>query len=334
MSLPVPASLRVLVFVPLLCLAGCNCGPEPAAADAGTDAGTSDGGRADAGTQDAGTQDAGTPDAGMPDAGPADSGVPDAGPPARTQLFATIGNALATLDTTSGAATPVAPLSTRVTTLAFDPDGGRLFGLVDSLTAPAIVEVDPCTGALSVPRAVTVPGQMVYFAEGLTWDPAGAQLLMSASLNGPLDPDYESEALLAVQPATGAATSLSTISGTLGNEADGLLFVDGVLHAYDAFIASGCPGSNGRPCTPLYALDPTSGAATAAGTVTYHVSGGAVLPGSPVYFWNTRDMPDDNALLAWDLDGGVTTALGPTHAPGDFDGGTLGGMAFVTHRCP
>ena len=53
-------------------------------------------------------------------------------------------------------------------------------------------------------------------------------------------------------------------------------------------------------------------------------------------FWSYHlfDTPDDNNVLTYDLDTGMTTAIGASHTADEFGGGNVNSMVFVTHSCP
>ncbi len=294
--------------------------------DGGTDSGPEDAGF-DSGPPDVGTDvgtDAGT-DAGM------DAGPPDTGPMMRRELYGVIGADLVSIDTTTGAATLVASMSENAFLIT---DGTVLYGVTARTTAPALVEIDPCTGVFTAaPTPITVAGATVFFMEGGTWDPDGDRIYMSASLDGAIPADPLSESLLAVDPTTAVGTRLATITNTNDGELDAMTVVDGVLYGTDAFVSS-CTGSDGRRCTALYTLDTTTGVATSVNDITYHAN--------PIFYdseggllWSYNlHTPDDRNVITFDLTTGTTTAVGESHASDEFGGANISSLVFITHACP
>lgn len=322
--------MRTLLILGLVGALACGDDDGTIGPDAGFDAGF-DGGT-DAGPQDAGF-DSGPPDVGIDvgtDAG-MDAGPPDTGPMMRRELYGVIGADLVSIDTTTGAATLVASMSENAFLIS---DGTVLYGITTRTTAPALVEIDPCTGAFAAaPTPITVPSETVFFLEGGTWDPAGDRIYVTASLDGAIPADALSESLLAVDPSTAVGTRLATITNTNDGELDAITVVDDVVYGTDAFVAS-CPMSDGRRCTALYTLDTSTGVATKVNDITYHAN--PILydsEGGLLWTYNL-DTPDDRNVITFDLGTGTTTAVGESHASDEFGGANVSGMVFITHACP
>lgn len=315
--------MRILSLCCVVGLLACGDDDGTIESDAGPEAGV------DAGPSDVGT-DSRAPDVGTDvgvdvgtDVGTVDAS-PDTGPVERRELYGSIGAELVRIDTTTGVATSVATMPQQAF-LIFDPAGGVLYGVTERTTTPGLVQIDPCTGEFaSAPVLITVPDETVFFTEGLTWDPVGGRIYMSASLDGTIaGGDVISERLLALDPDTATAAVLSTLTNTIDDEADSLTVVDGVLYALDS---SGACMIDGERCTRLYTIDPSTGVATAAGDILFAVNH-ITHDGGP--FWVVR--ASDDHLISYDLESGDTTVVGETHPPGSFGGASLSSIELVTH---
>ena len=248
------------------------------------------------------------------------------------------GQYLVTIDETTGDTAEVAVLSgsqDSVNAIAFDSNSGTLYGLARAggNHRPQLATIDVCTGNVTVIGQITLPGETVYFSEGLAVDPSGT-IYVSMSINGDFSPgsDYYSETLATVDPDTAVATTVATITNTVQREADGLEFVGSTLYATDD------PGSGP---TNIYTINTGTGVATFKGTLS-----------SP-RFNNVGDMaynPDSTLLYGFDPGAytngnprylctishpgmATATAIGITHTAAEFGGGLMSGIAWVSVEC-
>ncbi len=313
-------------FAALSVVAWAACGsddeaPPPAAPDGGTlDARsdssptpTPDAGKADSTTTDAGT-DAGadaSPEAG--DSGPganSDAGT-DAG--ATPELFGTIGTSLVKINTTTGAATLVGTTNLgSVAKLAFHAGNGKLYGILDYLTAPKLVTVDACTGESQQVAALTIAAGTVHFVGGLDYNPTDNKLYASASLDQAYPADSIEEALVSVDPTTGVVTSVGTMR-------EGVAIVDGDNVAFSATTKLAIDGNPDDGGTHTFwdlnmADAAATGPRTAAGALGWIEFHKGALYGTVSSGALARNLVTINAAT------GAVTVVGPTHGVSDFGG--------------
>ena len=253
------------------------------------------------------------------------------------KLYGTIGSYLVEVDPDTGDASEVAMLSGPIDSvgpLAFDPNTGILYTIARAggNHKPRLAKIDRCTGEVTVIGQITLPGSIVYFAEGLAIHSDGT-IYVSMSINGDFNPgsDYYSETLATVDPDTAVATQLATITGTVQKEADGLEFVGETLYATDD------PGSGP---TNIYTLNIGTGVATYKGTLSnprfnnvndmaynftsglFGFDPGAYTNGHPRY------------LCTISTPGTATaTAIGITHTAAEFGSELMRGLAWASDAC-
>jgi hypothetical protein len=273
--------------------------------DAGTDAG------ADAGT-DAGT-DAGS-DAGT------DAGLPP------LELFATIGGTFVRIDTATGDATEIGPTGLGpVAKLAFEPTSGTLYGIIDYLTLPRLVTVDPCTGAATLVGPLTAGAETVFFVSGFDHDPTAGSLFVTGSIDGPYPADSNEEHLLRLDPATAMLTSV-------GDIVDGTTEIDGDAIAFSPTVRLVIDVDPSVPEHVLWDLDVSTGAATGRRAAPLSVDWVEFHDG--VFYGSTSSEPTPRNLVTLDPATGVITPIGPTHTAAEFDGSPLLAMSEARALCP
>lgn len=243
------------------------------------------------------------------------------------RLYALVADELVGLDPLTGASSPfVAPGTADLWHLTWDPDRAVFYSLVGRAR---LVEIDPCTGESSAPMALYVEGSgaPVHFCEGFDYDVGRQRLVATCSLDGTLDQqDFASEAIVEIDPATGAVTVLDTHPDTHQREFDRLTFVGPDARAVDG---AGTVASN-----RLYAVDGDTWA------TAERVSGG-IAYGFVAWDW-------DNALLygLGAVDGGpaselrildpddwsVESRIGATGL--DAYGAPVRGLTFADFTCP
>ncbi len=108
---------------------------------------------------------------------------------------------LLTINTSTGAASDVAPLSDTVNAMAFDPNTNTLYAVFEEPASEVLVTINRSTGAS------TVIGPLGYTnVEGLAFDPNTNTLYAAEADNG-------NDRLLTVNTTTGAGTDIGAVGG-------------------------------------------------------------------------------------------------------------------------
>ena len=125
-----------------------------------------------------------------------------------------------------------------------------------------------------------------------------------------------SNRLVTIDPATGEATQIATITGTDANEADAFAWVNGTLYAIDVGASSF-----------LYTIDTSTGQATLVGDTGFRsIADLAFDPDTQTLYgmeFNAR------VLITIDTVTGAGTLVGSTHTPSEFDGAVLTALAWL-----
>ena len=184
------------------------------------------------------------------------------------ELFGVEADNLVTIDTATGVRTVVGPVGAGfgvIQGMAFDPTVDKLFAIGNSITdgmavpGPRLIELDRSTGQATEvgPLIHSIVGQLAI-AEALAFNP-GDGLLYGAGSNAGSPPNSFSNLLFTVNPATGAATAVADVSGTIfsgGKDVDSLVLADGTAYVTDCSF-----------CT-LHTLNLATGVATPVTTDT------------------------------------------------------------------
>lgn len=281
----------------------------PAIADGGIDAGED----APAEVPDAGT-DTGT-DAGM------DAGL------APLELFATIGDSFVRIDTTTGDATLVGPtVLGPVAKLTYDASADVIYGVIDYLSSPRLVTVDPCTGEASAPIALTLSGGTVHFVGAIDYDPTEDAIFVTLSRNGAYPGDSNEEHLARLDPATGVLTSVGDLLESAAALDGDALMLSGTLR----LLADADPAP-GAPIHTFWQLDVTTGAAT--GRVTAPESLNSIELHDGVLYGASGAGSFAGHLVVVDPVTSEVSDVGPTHTSGEFGGGSLWTLVEARARC-
>ena len=228
-------------------------------------------------------------------------------------LYGVAGNQLVRVDPADGAATAVAssPELTDVGALTYDPGLDVFYAIADAGSDPRLIAIEPATGEVITIGPIDLPAVDLSIAGGLAYDPADGRLYAAAGRS-----DFASNLLLEVDVATGEATELGRIRGTVQDDVDALTLVGGTLCAVD---------SAGRS-SALYEIDRVTGAASAVGTTfpgvttaLAHDAAGRRLIAAV----------EGSRLLAIPLGGGEARTLGPTHGAAELGGAQLTALALV-----
>ena len=213
--------------------------------------------------------------------------------------------------------------------LHWDGANGVFWGLLnagESNFAPQIFSVDPCTGAVTdgVMVQVTAAGS-VQLMEGLAVDGNGtAWVAWSATGNG------LSDTLATLDTATGALSTVATITGGPQNGVDGLLWHEGVLYGADT--------QGGNQIVDLYPINTTTGVAS--GPITQlNLSALASDPATGGVLAFDGDSvtggTSANAHMVVELDDtfAVANVVGLGLHEGDFGDATLDSIATAPVQC-
>jgi parallel beta-helix repeat protein len=241
-----------------------------------------------------------------------------------SKLFGVIGNHVVVLDAASGDAREIGdtPDLSRVQGLTFDAGSGVLYGIADAAgaTDPKLFHIDTATGQGTVVGSIDIvsPSPVdVTIAEAMAFNPADGLLYAAMGESSPF-----SHRLVTIDPHTGEATQIAEITGTGGNEADALVFVNGTLYAVDV---AGAPSF-------LYTIDTTTGQATYVGEIGFNnIADLAFNPITQTLYGTAHGMRE---LVTIDLATGQGTLVGSTHTSSEFDGKTLTGLAWAFEETP
>lgn len=179
-------------------------------------------------------------------------------------------------------------------------------------------------GQYKVLGSVTVPGNTLYFAEGIAFNRADGQLYISGSLDGSIPGgDYWSEALIRVDTGTLVGTVVGYFNHNVSHpDADKITFGDnGKLYYED-----GQPGSFLR----LYeqSLPFSSSAVTILADPYYYVTGGLTVKDNVLYYTTNR------ALHGITLGSWSNASKGTMFTSNEFNGQLLNGLAWRADSCP
>lgn len=233
-------------------------------------------------------------------------------------LYGIIGDYLAEIDPATGAATEVAPLTPGISTfsgLTYEPNLDKLLAVADRMTEPRLVSIDRCTGEITAIGFIDQQFPLIDFKliESMEYNPDDGLLYASGYETAP-PANYYSRRLMTIDPLTGNATVVASISGTCHNEADALAFTSGAQYSFD-----GCPPNP----VNLYAIDLATGNSTLIGPS----AGGSMLTLHPVTGELFSASP--NQLFIISTTNGTATLIGQTHAADEFGGGSIVQLAFA-----
>jgi hypothetical protein len=235
-----------------------------------------------------------------------------------------MGSRLVVFDESTAKPTLIGELSATAvpTLLAFDSSASKLYAVRNILDAPELVEVNPCTGAVTAVAPLTIAGGVVHFMEGI------------ASLNGVLYASVSldaaccsSETLVTIHPTTGVATLVGNATGTVENDYDHLAASNGDLLTLDADPQDGF-------LFHLYQVDTTTGAATHKTDAAHVVTAMSAGPdGGTVYAWVLSGALA-HQLVVIDADSGDVTPIGVTDSVGQLGSADVQALQLVNASCP
>ena len=224
------------------------------------------------------------------------------------QLIGAIGNHIVNIDPLTGNATEIGttPDFSDIEALVFYPPAHALYGIVDDGVDPKLIRIDPINGEATLIGPIDLPGQNLLAAESLAFNSDDGLLYGAVGLGC-----CHSNKLVTINPATGQATEIAPITGTIdGGDADGFVFMNGELFTFD--------GSSSSTESSLYTIDLQTGVANFIGKVGFsHLHDLAYYPETQTLFGVAAL---DRVLFTVSSSTGQGTAVGTTHNLDEFDG--------------
>lgn len=239
-------------------------------------------------------------------------------------LYALIGDYLASVDPATGEATEIAKLTpgfSNFAGLTFDQNINELLVVVDRNTNPRLASIDRCTGEIEVIGFIDQQEPFLDFkvVESMEYNPDDGLLYAAGyELNAEQNWFY-SRRLMTVDPLTGDATVIATISGTCQDDADAFAFAfsNGVKYVMD-----GCPSP-----ISLYSVDLTNGTSTLIGS--NNLRSGAILAVDPVTGKLFTVSPPTREFYEISTVDASPALIGEMYPQEEFDGGALVQIAFA-----
>ncbi|MBK8923227.1 MAG: choice-of-anchor D domain-containing protein [Saprospirales bacterium] len=230
----------------------------------------------------------------------------------QTQLYGIIGDHLVSADPTTGDATDIGTTCgySGIRHLNYDENTGKFYGIIDPFNNPKLVCIDRNSGQTTLVANIDITSPSfvdVRLLEAFAYNPSDG-MFYGAVGNQPVPISFSSNRLVRVDPATGNATQLAMITGTLQNEGDAIFFINGVAYLLDG---------NGITNNYLYILDLNTGVTTLIAQTNFIFGQGFAYDPSVqnVYIteWN-----DQHILAELDPATGVGAAIGATHSSSEF----------------
>lgn len=241
------------------------------------------------------------------------------------KLYGIIGNYLVTVDQDTGHATEVGIINaTAVHGLAYDRFGDTLYSIANCTTDPELIIVNRTTAEATLVGPVDLAGydqDFLKLAESIAFNPVDGILYGSAGSSVPF-----SNLLIRIDPATGIATQIAPITGTIENDGDSMVFINETLYLVDTCYYGGFLSSL------LYTVNLGDGVATMIGPIGpfdwHYVHVGLAYNPETQRLFGTE--PQRYILVEILPSSGQSTVIGETHAWTDFDSGQLHtiGVAF------
>ncbi|MGB1249129.1 MAG: hypothetical protein ACPG8W_00735 [Candidatus Promineifilaceae bacterium] len=206
----------------------------------------------------------------------------------------------------------------RIASLTYNPQLNVLFaiGWNAHATQNDLITIDFNTGNILTATRITLNGQpssTVFTIEGLDYNPNDGLLYATLAIN----PNPSSQTLLTIDPSTGVATTVQTLTGDL-SDGDYLVFANGELFVADAWGAG--VGDEGHR---LYKADLTTGVTT---LLAMDSMAKAYNPDTDRLLGNTIY---SNILHSISPSDGTATAIGSIFDPADYPDYIISGMAIV-----
>jgi len=240
-----------------------------------------------------------------------------------SKLYGIIGNHLVTIDQNTGNAAEVGLINATINAnvfmgLTYDPYADALYSVANATTDPKLIVIDRITAEATLVGPIDLAGHdtdFLKFVEALAFNPVDSTLYGSAASAPSL-----SNLLIRIDPATGNATQIASISGTTENDGDTLVFVNGTL-----YLADSTPGS------VLFTVNLSTGAATSVGSIGFNHVKLAYNPETQRFFGAASL---NRLFIEISPTTGQGTLVGSTHTPEEFEGAYVHAMAVVFDRRP
>jgi len=240
-----------------------------------------------------------------------------------SKLYGIIGNHLVTIDQNTGSATEVGLINATINAnvfmgLTYDPYADALYSVANATTDPKLIVIDRITAEATLVGPIDLAGHdqdFLTFVEALAFNAADSTLYGSAASAPSL-----SNLLIKIDPATGNATQIASITGTTENDGDTLVFINGTL-----YLADSSPGG------VLFTVDLSTGAATSIGNIGFnHVK--LAYNSETQRLFGAASL--DRLFVQISPATGQGTLVGSTHTLEEFEGAYMHAMAVVFDRCP
>jgi len=232
-----------------------------------------------------------------------------------SKLYGIIGNHLVTVNQNTGDATEVGIINASgLWGLTYDPYRNALYCVANQTTDPELVLIDQTTAKATTIGPIDLEGYSTTylgFVEALAFNPVDGILYGSAGTTA-----YLSPMLIRIDPATGNATQIASITGTTENDGDSLVFINGALYSVDT-----------APYSTLYTVNLGTGVATNVGDLNDFRD--VILAYNPETQTLLGSARADRLLIEISRFTGQCTDIGPTHTADEFEGALLGSMAVV-----
>lgn len=210
-------------------------------------------------------------------------------------------------------------LATNISELTFHAQQGVFYSIKDPSDAPTLVSIS-LEGEYQEIGNLTINGMKIKFGEALAYNEKDNKLYFGVSLNGGLqDNDYWSEAIVTVDPLTGACTFVTeVVTGDANPDIDAMAFSEGSLYFFD--VAP--PGANFLKFFRLELdnVSPPSNPQLLYTTKYLPITDFTILS-QYVYFMEERN------LYRLDLSINKLQLIGSTHSSSDFDGKIIQGIS-------
>lgn len=236
-------------------------------------------------------------------------------------LYSVLGDTLVTLDLQTGDASSVGSIGGNlgeVGNLAYYPPTDQLLGIVNGTINPELLSFDRNTGIATSLGFIDLvaPVLNVQLCEGLAYDPVSGQMYVAVHENSVNTNWFYSNKLGVLDVSNGNITQVATVTGTLQDDIDGMVFRNGVLYAYD-----GNPSNRN-----FYTVNPVNGNANFVNFISHRIPDMAVDPVTNVLYGCSNGVRE---LVTINPNNAQVSVIGNTHSPTEYNGGRILGIAFA-----
>jgi hypothetical protein len=238
---------------------------------------------------------------------------------AQSTLYAIIGDKLVNINPNTAETTELTAISPgfeNFSGMTYHADLDMIFMVADRAEDPRLISLDRCTGEMTEVGPIDLKNVDIKLIEAMEYNPNDG-LLYAAGQDTPPPANFFSPRLMVVDPATGNATQVASITGTCQNESDGFAFTTGATYTFD-----GCPDPES-----LYTIDLATGTTSFIGS--NGVQGTSQVTVDPATGTLYTVNPATQQLFSIDPSDASATVVGITHNPADFDGNVTNAMTFA-----